>query len=243
MTIAANPQGVAVIPQALLKRNLQISKEQFSSHWFEQHAAIVIPYFLANGVDHYAQIHNPVLTEGFSPDDLNITEWDGAAELRFKEVRPEGSKAGQKYFRDFNLRDERRFLISEALEHVKIVDSGTVTGDIKVIIEDSKVIYGREYAENEEVWDTYVSGYISGSILSSLNHNPTRRHRIQIIKRAEGQTYAIQSSKNYFRPYFFCCILIITCMAFLPVAFSFHHSLTTTVPQNPFLCQTWPPKR
>jgi hypothetical protein len=163
MTTAANSKGVAAIPQALLKRNLQISNEQFSSHWFEKHATIVIPYFLANGVDYYAQIHNPVLTQGISPDGLNITEWDGAAELRFKEVRPEGSKAGQKYFQDIILRDERRFLISEALEHVKMVDGGTVTGDIKVIIEDGKVVYDREYAENEVVWDTYVSRYNSGS--------------------------------------------------------------------------------
>lgn len=133
------------IPQALLKRSPSTTKEQFSAHWLEKHAAIVLPYFLANGVDYYAQIHNLNLTTNNSPEGLKISDWDGAAELKFKAVRPEGPEGGNKYFQELVLADERKFLLSEALEHYKIVDCGTVMGDRKVIIEDGKVVYELDY--------------------------------------------------------------------------------------------------
>lgn len=150
----------SAIPQALLKRNPSTTKQDFSAHWFEKHAAIVLPYFLANGVDYYAQVHNPILTTSNSPEGLNISEWDGAAELRFKDLKPEGPEGGNKYFQEMVLRDERRFLISEALEHYKMVDGGTVTGDRKVIVEDGKVVYGLGYLENVKIWQMYVSGKV-----------------------------------------------------------------------------------
>lgn len=152
------PMNTNAIPQALLKRNTSTTKDQFSAHWFEKHAAIVLPYFHANGVDYYAQIHNPILRTNNSSEELDISDWDGAAELRFKDVRPEGPEGGNKYFQEMILADERRFLVSEALEHYKMVDGGTVTGDRKVIIEDGKVVYELGYLENVKIWQMYVNG-------------------------------------------------------------------------------------
>ncbi|RDI85895.1 hypothetical protein Vi05172_g4149 [Venturia inaequalis] len=146
------------IPQALLRRKPFTTKEQFSTYWFEKHAAIVLPYFLANGVDYYAQIHDPILTTKISAEDLNVSEWDGAAELKFKDPKPEGPEGANRYFQDIVLADERKFLVSEALEHYKMVDGGTVTGDRKVIIEDGKVVYELCYLENVKIWQMYVGG-------------------------------------------------------------------------------------
>jgi EthD domain len=158
MTATSKPQDIAAIPQALLKRNLSMTKTQFSVHWFEKHAAIVIPYFLAQGVEYYAQLHNPTLSQGGPSEDLEISEWDGAAELIFKDARPEESEAGKKYYQDAILVDERRFLVSEALKHVEMVASGTVIGDRKVIIDHGKVVYELDYEENEKIWEMYVTG-------------------------------------------------------------------------------------
>jgi hypothetical protein len=161
MTTTHKPQGNASIPQALMKRNLSTTRTQFSVHWFEKHAAIVIPYFLAHGVEYYAQLHNPILSQGSPSNGLEISEWDGAAELKFKDAKPEGSEAGKMYYQEVILVDERRFLVSEALKHVKMVDAGTVTGDRKVIIEHGKVVCGLDYEENEKVWEMYVIGETS----------------------------------------------------------------------------------
>jgi hypothetical protein len=158
MAAPPEPQSILAISQALLIRNPSMTRQQFSAHWFEKHAAIVIPYFMAHGVEYYAQIHNPITGETKNPDSFDVSEWDGAAELKFKDVRPAGSEAGKKYYREVVLVDERRFLVSEALEHVKMVDAGTVAGDLKVIIENGKVVYGLDYEENEKVWETYVKG-------------------------------------------------------------------------------------
>lgn len=152
------PHNGTTIPQALLKRNPSITKAQFSAHWLEKHAAIVIPYFLAHGVEYYAQIHNPSFATDDTPKGLEISEWDGAAELKFKDVRPEDTDVGKKYFQEVILVDERRFLLSEALEHVKIVDAGTVKGDRKVIIEDGRVVYDLGYLGNVKIWQMYVNG-------------------------------------------------------------------------------------
>lgn len=159
MTTTPKPQNTTTVPQALLKRNPTMSTEEFSTHWFKNHAAIVLPYFLANGVDYYAQIHNPTLTSPITaPKDLDISEWDGAAELRFRDVRPEQTAAGKKYFEEVILMDERRFLVGEALGHVRMVGAGVVTGERRVIIEDGKVVCGLDWVENGKIWEGYVGG-------------------------------------------------------------------------------------
>jgi hypothetical protein len=159
MTTTPNKEEqVPFRPQALIKRHPSMTKEQFSTHWYKNHAPKVIPYFLSAGVDYYAQIHNPVLTRGASvTEDLNLSDWDGAAELKFAEGKPEVSGAGMKYFQEVVLVDERRFLVSEALEHVRMVDPGTVTGDRKVIIEGGKLVCELDYASDAEVWSSYMN--------------------------------------------------------------------------------------
>jgi hypothetical protein len=155
---ALKDKKVPHIPQALLKRHPSMTKEQFSAHWYNSHAPKVIPYFLSAGVDYYAQIHNPVLIPGASPaEDLDISDWDGAAELKFAEVTPEGPEGGKKYFQEVILVDERRFLISEALDHVKRVDPGTVKGDRKVIIEGGNVVCELDYGSDAKIWTSYAN--------------------------------------------------------------------------------------
>jgi hypothetical protein len=71
---------------------------------------------------------------------LDIGEWDGAAEM--KALYPEKMAAAFKdpYYLNVILPDEQRFLISEAMEHMKIVPLGTISGDRKLIIDDRKAI-------------------------------------------------------------------------------------------------------
>lgn len=50
--------------------------------------------------------------------------------------------------------DEKRFLVSEAMQHVRRVDEGTVVGERKVIIEDGKILV--DVAEDVwKVWREY----------------------------------------------------------------------------------------
>jgi EthD domain len=71
----------------LLKGPPSLTREQFSDYWLNKHAATGIPWALANGCVYYVQIHNPRLTAATAaspPADLDMTEWDGAAELVFE---------------------------------------------------------------------------------------------------------------------------------------------------------------
>lgn len=58
------------------------------------------------------------------------------------------------YYREVILADERRFLVSEALEHIKRVGPETVSGDEKVVIRDGKSVV--DVPDTIwEVWRTY----------------------------------------------------------------------------------------
>jgi hypothetical protein len=48
------------------------------------------------------------------------------------------------YYLNVILPDERRFLISEAKLHMKVVPLGTIVGDTKVIIDGGKVVVPAE---------------------------------------------------------------------------------------------------
>jgi hypothetical protein len=48
--------GPGIGGQALLKRRLGTSLEDFSNHYIDRHAPIAIPWCLANGVTYYAQV-------------------------------------------------------------------------------------------------------------------------------------------------------------------------------------------
>lgn len=54
------------INQGLMKRNPNLTLEQFSESWYEEHSAILVPYLLHSGVTYYAQVcHPPIFF--FSP--------------------------------------------------------------------------------------------------------------------------------------------------------------------------------
>ena len=55
------------------------------------------------------------------------------------------------YYEEVILVDERRFLFSEALAHIKRVDPKTVTGDKRVVIEDGKSLVHVP----ESVWEVW----------------------------------------------------------------------------------------
>jgi hypothetical protein len=56
-TSAKSPSsGPGVGGQALLKRRIGSSPEEFRNHYINHHAPIAIPWCLANGVTYYAQV-------------------------------------------------------------------------------------------------------------------------------------------------------------------------------------------
>lgn len=63
------------------------------------------------------------------------------------------------YYKEIILSDERRFLVSEALEHILRVDPGTVTGEKKVIIENGKCLV----EVKEEIWKVWREYEIRGA--------------------------------------------------------------------------------
>lgn len=59
-----------------------------------------------------------------------------------------------KYYQEIVVPDERTFLVSEAMKHVKRVEEGTVVGERKVIIENGKAVV--DVGENVwEIWRGY----------------------------------------------------------------------------------------
>jgi hypothetical protein len=73
-----------------------------------------------------------------------LNGWDGAA----GSVRPDPSSEPAKetppwvyaYYREVVLEDEKRFLLSEARLHMKVVGPGLVSGERKVVIQDGKCV-------------------------------------------------------------------------------------------------------
>jgi EthD domain len=150
----------------LLKRHPSLTREQFSDYWLHTHAVTAIPWALANGCVYYVQIHNPRLTTAAAETaaaDLDIAEWDGAAELVLKP--PPGFKESAKakdFFRRVVVPDEKKFLIDEARKHAKFVDAGTVEGERVVLVENGKIAVGKggrpvvDITEAMKVWDEWV---------------------------------------------------------------------------------------
>lgn len=44
------------INQGLMKRNPNLTSQQFSETWCKEHGAIIDPYFVHSGVTYYAQV-------------------------------------------------------------------------------------------------------------------------------------------------------------------------------------------
>ncbi|KFY07730.1 hypothetical protein V492_06886 [Pseudogymnoascus sp. VKM F-4246] len=134
--------------QGLLKRNPALTPAEFSHHWYHKHAPLVIPFFLHSGTQHYEQMHAPLSTNDPS---LDLSAWDGVAGMPPQEVLDAPSKLPkwkQDYYREVILPDERRFLVSEALDHIYRVKPQTVTGERRVVIQEGKPLV----EVGEEVW-------------------------------------------------------------------------------------------
>ncbi|RFU25504.1 hypothetical protein B7463_g10830, partial [Scytalidium lignicola] len=149
--MATKNTPTSTMDQGLLKRNTAMSLKEFSDHWYNKHGAIVAPYFLHSGISYYAQIHGP-LSSG-NPD-LDVSEWDGAAAMPAQEILdnpPPTPQWKKDYYLEVILPDERRFLVSEALEHIKRIPPQTVTGDLRVVIENGKPLIDIP----ETVWELW----------------------------------------------------------------------------------------
>ncbi|KFX88100.1 hypothetical protein O988_09154 [Pseudogymnoascus sp. VKM F-3808] len=134
--------------QALLKRNPSLTPAEFSHHWYHVHAPLVVPFFLHSGIQHYEQMHSPLSTDD---PNLDVSAWDGVAGLPPQEVLDAPSqmpKWKEDYYCDVILPDEKRFLVSAALEHIFRVGPGTVKGERKVVIKEGKAVI----EVGEEVW-------------------------------------------------------------------------------------------
>jgi len=137
--------------QGLLKRNPAMTREEFSHHWYTKHAPIVVPYFLHSGVSHYEQMHGPLTT---TISTLDISSYDGAAGMPPQKILDNPApipKWKQDYYKEVILPDERRFLVSEALEHIYRVGPGSVRGERRVVIGEGKCLID----VGEEVWKVW----------------------------------------------------------------------------------------
>ncbi|KAK0103124.1 hypothetical protein ONS95_000701 [Cadophora gregata] len=145
---------INTMDQGLLIRNPSLTREEFSHHWYHKHAPLVIPMFLHLGVQHYQQIHPP-FTLAVSPSSTSNTliplSFDGVAGLPPQSTLDAPSnlpKWVQAYYDEVIKTDERRFLVSEALEHIIRVPPKTVEGEVRVVIKEGKALIDVP----EEVW-------------------------------------------------------------------------------------------
>jgi hypothetical protein len=149
----------------LIKRHPSLTRAQFSHYWLHTHAATGLPWALAAGCITYVQIHNPRLstTSASPPTDLDITQYDGAAELVLNP--PPGfmeSAKARDFFKKVVAPDEMKFMVDEARKHARFVEKRLVEGDRFVIVEGGKVVIGGDgrpvvdMAEAMRVWDEWV---------------------------------------------------------------------------------------
>jgi len=101
------------------------------------------------------QIHAPLQSSDQTLQ-KELSTWDGAAESTPGTETPmftlEEEAWRTDYYLEVILEDEKRFLVSEALDHLKFVDG--VTGTKRVIIQDGKAVV--EIPESVwEVWRRY----------------------------------------------------------------------------------------
>lgn len=144
--------------QGLLKRNPSMTREEFSTHWFTKHAPLIVPFFLDLGVQHYEQIHGPLTTTSPTFTTL-VSTYDGAAGMPSQSdlhnfPPPSLAKWKLAYYREVILVDERRFLVSEAMQHIHRVPPMTVDGERKVVIHDRKCLINVPESVLE-VWRSY----------------------------------------------------------------------------------------
>nr|OQO22913.1 hypothetical protein B0A51_11087 [Rachicladosporium sp. CCFEE 5018] len=152
------------IGQGLLKRRAGMSHEAFKQYYVDHHGPVALPWCFAMGVKYYAQIHKPLrwandaVREKYSQT-IDLEQWDAVAEMLFPIDFDFGewfasSTVGKRYFQDVILPDERRFLLSNAMEHLQGVDAGSVVGDRIVLIADGKAAV--EFQQWQNLFDAKV---------------------------------------------------------------------------------------
>ncbi|CZR60950.1 uncharacterized protein PAC_10846 [Phialocephala subalpina] len=140
---------INAMDQGLLKRNPSLTLEQFYHHWLHNHAPLVVPFFLHSG------IHGPLTTSTPASElPVDISSFNGAAGMPPQHILDNPSpmpKWKEAYYKEVILPDERRFLFSEALDHITRVPPQTVKGERKVVIDG-----GRPLIEvKDEVWKVW----------------------------------------------------------------------------------------
>ena len=69
---------------------------------------------------------------------------------------PEEEKWRKDYYQEVILADEKRFLVSSATEHIKVVPGGTVVGKKVVVIEGGKSTGIVESIVGKEEWESIL---------------------------------------------------------------------------------------
>ena len=62
------------LPQSLIKRKPTITQKEFSAHWYNNHAPIVVPYFLSRAIQYYTQVCLPVSFLGYFHS-MSLDSW------------------------------------------------------------------------------------------------------------------------------------------------------------------------
>lgn len=92
---------------------------------------------------------SPEMERKYAAAGININDYDAAAEMAFPPIVTIDdvyrAKVGKEYHVRVIIPDEKRFLVSEALEHIKFVEPGAVMGERTEFIID-----GRPLVECEE---------------------------------------------------------------------------------------------
>ncbi|KAK5135782.1 hypothetical protein LTR08_004608 [Meristemomyces frigidus] len=149
---------MSLADHVLLKRRAATTTEAFRKHYTERHSRLVMPWCLANGVTYYAQLHGPLAwaspASPKSTSDIEIGDWDAVAEMVFPNGKIGG--VGMAYYENIILLDERVFLLRNALDHMKVVEPRSVTGERVEFIIDSKAVVGG-WEEWQSLWDEYLA--------------------------------------------------------------------------------------
>jgi len=117
---------------------------------------IHINNILTDGYKVYGPLRwsSPDMERKYTAAGIKIEDYDAAAEMAFPPVVTIDdiyrAKVGKEYHVHVLIPDEKRFLVSEALEHIKFVEPGAVEGERIEFIVDGKPLV--EYAEWQVEW-------------------------------------------------------------------------------------------
>lgn len=87
------------------------------------------------------------------PEDVDLAEWDGAAELVVEPPETMAAWAEHSYFEKIIKADGLEFIKGDGGDEMKILFGSIVTGDRKVFIENGKAVV--DYTSGQKVWDEW----------------------------------------------------------------------------------------